>query len=144
MILILLLLPVPAQAEGPLRALLHSRSGQNSGQSSGAVAASLPDDGLFGGLGCKRLTKIVERHKGRLEKKAGDVVPSLSAQYGADVRQGMDVYLPRRSTEDAPAPIIVMVHGGAWCVGDKDSGAVTENKIARWLPRCVPCVVNKN
>lgn len=53
--------------------------------------------------------------------------------YGNDGKQRMDVYLP----SDAPksAPVILMVHGGAWRVGDKASQAVVQNKIARWVPR---------
>jgi len=54
--------------------------------------------------------------------------------YGADPRQRLDVYLP-----DAPlpphAPVIVMVHGGAWMVGNKALPQVVENKAARWVPR---------
>src|SRR5262249_26431157 len=33
------------------------------------------------------------------------------------------------------APIIVMVHGGAWCVGDKALKSTTKNKVARWSPK---------
>ncbi len=34
-----------------------------------------------------------------------------------DERQSLDIYLPRQS--DAPAPVIVYIHGGAWTVGSK-------------------------
>ena len=54
--------------------------------------------------------------------------------YGPDVRQRFDVYLP-----DAPpaphAPVIVMVHGGAWMVGNKALPQVVGNKVARWVTR---------
>jgi acetyl esterase/lipase len=52
--------------------------------------------------------------------------------YGGDALQRMDVYLPPRA---AGAPVIVMVHGGGWHRGDKDSAAVVDNKAARWLPQ---------
>jgi arylformamidase len=52
--------------------------------------------------------------------------------YGADPLQRFDVYLPPQA---AAAPVIVMVHGGAWEFGDKDSRGVVEAKVARWVPR---------
>lgn len=58
----------------------------------------------------------------------------LDQPYGADPRQRMDVYLPEHASG---APIIVMVHGGAWKTGDKRSRSVVENKRNRWVPRGV-------
>lgn len=52
--------------------------------------------------------------------------------YGADPRQRMDVYLP---TQPVHAPVILMVHGGGWRLGDKGAGAVVDNKVARWVAR---------
>lgn len=52
--------------------------------------------------------------------------------YGSDARQRFDVYLPERADR---APIIVMVHGGAWVIGNKSLPQVVDNKLARWLPR---------
>lgn len=52
--------------------------------------------------------------------------------YGADRAQRMDVYLPRQAVG---APVILMVHGGAWRLGDKAAKAVVENKVARWVPK---------
>ncbi len=52
--------------------------------------------------------------------------------YGSDPRQRMDVYLPQQARR---APVIFMVHGGAWRFGDKGARNVLENKLARWLPR---------
>lgn len=53
--------------------------------------------------------------------------------YGADPAQRLDVYMPATSLHDAP--VIVMVHGGGWKLGDKRMAAVVENKLARWVPR---------
>lgn len=55
-------------------------------------------------------------------------------RYGEDPRQRLDVYLP-----EAPrrAPVIFMVHGGAWRVGDKAMSRVVAHKVARWVPRGV-------
>lgn len=52
--------------------------------------------------------------------------------YGQDARQRMDVYLPAQA---AGAPVIVMVHGGAWMVGNKAMPRVVENKVAWWVKR---------
>ena len=49
--------------------------------------------------------------------------------YGASPQQRLDVYL-HASPHDAP--IIVMVHGGAWMVGDKASPGVVEPKASHW------------
>lgn len=54
--------------------------------------------------------------------------------YGPDTDQRLDVYIPAGA---AHAPIILMVHGGAWAIGDKDLGSVVDNKLAHWLPKGV-------
>jgi len=56
----------------------------------------------------------------------------IEVAYGDDARQRVDVYLPDRPDQ---APIIVMVHGGAWVIGNKSLPQVVDNKLARWLPR---------
>jgi arylformamidase len=50
--------------------------------------------------------------------------------YGPAPRQRMDVYLPERPVN---APILLMVHGGAWMLGDKAMPAVVNEKIAHWV-----------
>jgi arylformamidase len=52
--------------------------------------------------------------------------------YGPDPLQRMDVYLPTQGTR--AAPVIFMVHGGGWRIGDKTHGRVVTNKVARWVP----------
>lgn len=56
----------------------------------------------------------------------------LTRSYGADPAQQLDVYIPP-GTRDAP--IIVMVHGGAWRIGDKANTGSVENKLKHWLPK---------
>src|SRR5512143_5220 len=48
-------------------------------------------------------------------------------RYGNDDRQAMDIYLPRAA--GAGMPVIFMVHGGAWRLGDKAAGSVVLNKV---------------
>lgn len=52
--------------------------------------------------------------------------------YGSDGSQRFDVYAPQQAHD---APVIFMVHGGAWAVGDKAARAVIENKVVRWVSR---------
>lgn len=54
--------------------------------------------------------------------------------YGEDKAQRLDVYIPAGVSH---APVIFMVHGGAWRVGDKAMTRVVDNKVAHWLPRGV-------
>ncbi len=55
--------------------------------------------------------------------------------YGSAPRQRFDVYLPTPPAPGGKAPMIVMVHGGAWMVGRKNSDGVVGNKVERWVRR---------
>jgi len=89
--------------------------------------------------------KMRERMMQRLqEKKAEEERPidlqailpgarKLTASYGADPAQAVDVYVPPGALRDAP--VIVMVHGGAWKIGDKANTGSVENKLRHWLPK---------
>jgi acetyl esterase/lipase len=62
-----------------------------------------------------------------------DGVKLLADQpYGEHRQQRYDVYLPAKADH---APVIFMVHGGAWRTGDKASAAVVQNKVRRWTAR---------
>jgi len=50
--------------------------------------------------------------------------------YGPDARQRMDVFLPAAPQR---APMLLMVHGGAWMVGDKSMSRVVDAKVAHWV-----------
>jgi len=50
--------------------------------------------------------------------------------YGEAKAQKMDVYLPAHADH---APVILMVHGGAWRFGDKAASQVVDNKATRWV-----------
>jgi arylformamidase len=52
--------------------------------------------------------------------------------YGPYPLQRFDVYLP---SSPVSAPVIFMVHGGAWAFGDKASRDVVDAKVARWVAR---------
>jgi arylformamidase len=52
--------------------------------------------------------------------------------YGSSPAQKLDVYLPGSAKG---SPILLIVHGGAWMLGDKAHSAVVANKLRHWLPR---------
>ncbi len=53
--------------------------------------------------------------------------------YGSDPLQRLDVYLPVDQHSNASTrPVLVMVHGGAWRIGDKANHSVVDNKLAHW------------
>lgn len=61
---------------------------------------------------------------------SGAVRTSLS--YGPAAEQTIEVYSPPNAKN---APVIVMVHGGGWRIGDKNMRGVVENKLKHWLPQ---------
>ena len=52
--------------------------------------------------------------------------------YGAAAAQRIDVYVPDGARN---APILLMVHGGGWIIGDKGNAGSVANKVRHWLPR---------
>lgn len=52
--------------------------------------------------------------------------------YGSDPKQRLDVYRPEHPQN---APILLMVHGGAWMIGNKRNAAGLVNKLSRWNPK---------
>uniref|UniRef100_B0T3U6 Esterase/lipase-like protein n=1 Tax=Caulobacter sp. (strain K31) TaxID=366602 RepID=B0T3U6_CAUSK len=80
----------------------------------------------------------------RLEQKKAEeerpialqaILPGARKQtdaYGTAAAQRADVYIPPGARN---APILVMVHGGAWMIGDKANTGSVENKLKHWLTR---------
>src|SRR5688572_29669707 len=54
--------------------------------------------------------------------------------YGEHARHVFDVYAARGVRN---APVILMVHGGGWRLGDKTHANSIDGKIAHWVPRRV-------
>lgn len=84
--------------------------------------------------------RIEQRIAERNEMRQGAASPSLTAAqppahadvaYGSDPSQKLDVYAPATAVQGAP--VVFMVHGGAWAIGDKASSQVVRHKAARWL-----------
>jgi arylformamidase len=116
-----------AQA-GRLRDMLRARA------AGGGTEA--PDDAEEGGsAGCAELNARVERLMSFTGGKYhGPRAAVQDVAYGAKAREKLDVFYSRND-DNGLAPVIVMVHGGAWCIGDKAARKVTANKTARWVPR---------
>jgi len=57
--------------------------------------------------------------------------------YGPDPAHCLDVYLPSVRPTGA---IVLVVHGGAWAIGDKSNPAAVAAKVAHWLPAGVVVV----
>lgn len=93
------------------------------------LATALPAD-------AQRLReRLAERMAARAEARAAaapapeGVIVERNLAYGADKAQTFDVFRPKAGNA---APIVVMVHGGGWKVGDKAMGKVIDNKV-KWL-----------
>lgn len=67
------------------------------------------------------------------ERFKGPAPDRKDIAYGSKPRERLDVFLP--PPHSTPAPIIVMVHGGGWCVGDKALKGVTKNKTEHYVPK---------
>ncbi len=65
-------------------------------------------------------------------KLPADIQIVRDVSYGNDERQRFDVYSPKGGKD---LPVIFMVHGGGWSVGDKAAQSVIENKVTRWVPK---------
>ena len=111
---------------GPLRDRLRERLQERT------VESADPENQGGNELSCADWARRVDRLQARAAAAKPGPQPDLKdVGYGSGQREKLDVYLPAKGSE-ALAPVIVMVHGGGWCVGDKAVAGVTENKVARW------------
>lgn len=101
---------------GPLRDRLEERL-----ESRRAAAPS--DDAAEMETGDQSTTGVRLPPNARLER---------DLSYGNDPQQRLDIYMPAQAKA---APIIFMVHGGAWMIGDKAASGFVSNKVAHWLPK---------
>lgn len=116
LLLVELLGQFPSAFGGPLRDRIEERL------ESRRAAAQAEDTGELD-LGEQSATGTRLPSNARLER---------DLSYGNDPQQRLDVYLPAQAKA---APIIFMVHGGAWMIGDKAAAGFVSNKVAHWLPK---------
>ena len=117
--LLLALSSWPLAEAGPLREALRARRERM--QEAARQPAAETADGLDAADGPS--AKFALPPGSRLEK---DIA------YGSDPAQRLDLYLP---ADAKGAPLFMMVHGGAWMLGDKAHSGVVANKAAHWLPK---------
>lgn len=88
------------------------------------------------GQSCGEWAAKVNRWQERMARWRPAPRPDLpDVAYGNSRLERFDVFLPRGTSSPGPAPIIALVHGGGWCVGDKANNEVVSNKVARWQNR---------
>lgn len=129
----------PATA-GPLRDLLRERVEARRAEppgEGGDESAQLLDLGGGGAQSCAewgaKVARLEHFARGRNHKSHPDL---SDLAYGPEPLQTLDVYFgAKQAVPTGPAPILVMVHGGGWCVGDKAGDQITANKVAHWGPR---------
>lgn len=113
-IFVLLIFACEVSFAGPLRDKIQERISERKAQQS--QDETLDDDSAS---------------EGQLPLPDG-VLVERDIAYGSDKKQSFDVYIPQQAKG---APVIFMVHGGAWRLGDKSSRSVIEHKVARWVPK---------
>ncbi len=100
--------------------------------------AQSPWQGRFAGGGSLKAAGFLgEQNPRRISRLPEGVQRLFDVPYGNDPLQRMDVYLPpaaARPSAGPRAPILFMVHGGAWRTGDKAMERVVQEKVARWVP----------
>ena len=99
-------------------------------------------DPSTGGSSCaeknQALDKIMSGSRGK--KMYGPEADIENIPYGSGELETLDVFYPTKKKKTntmgpALAPVIFMVHGGGWCIGNKDMRYVTEEKVKRWTPK---------
>lgn len=133
---VFLLPAVTAKAEEPLRELLQKRHADkaHSGEAGGLLSSLLEGEGE--GASCAdHKAKLDRLLASRIGQRAFGVKADKSdIAYGKHARNRLDIFMPKTRIGKEPAPIILMVHGGGWCVGDKALKSTTANKADRWTP----------
>jgi len=144
LLMILVAVPLASAQAGPLRDRLRERMQERAGtergdSQSGAEAGDLSD---LGGnamvstttMTCEEWSQKVNRLQRRSKGSHAGPLPDLKdVAYGSQAQQKLDVFFSKKT--GGMAPIILMVHGGGWCVGDKAGAQMTANKVARWASR---------
>ena len=129
--------PTPEAAAGPILDRLRERRAERAASGSTASGSTASGSTASGNGAANRQDDAAARRGSNPQHPLdpASIVPGsrrLVESYGPHPAQVMDVYLPPNPQR---APVIVMVHGGAWKVGDKANPGLMDNKLARWLPR---------
>lgn len=120
--------------DGRLRQWLENRRTAGGEAGRGELPFDMDRLSQWGDTSCLEKAEKMKKFQRIFERanKRGPT-PTLTASYGPHERQAIDIYIPQG--EEGPYPVVFMVHGGGWCIGDKGMIKVTKNKVARWLPK---------
>ncbi|QQG35581.1 MAG: alpha/beta hydrolase [Micavibrio aeruginosavorus] len=126
-----------------LRERMAERMGGRAGENGWARSKESGDHEFSGIINAKPSTCAEQSRKVEAMKKrgraarltAGPTPDIADVKYGGDPLQALDVFRPVDVAGGGLAPVIVMVHGGGWCVGDKSMKGVTANKVSRWTAK---------
>ncbi len=120
---------------GPLRERLKERMQERRNGEGDGRFGDMDIDGIPSGISgksCKDFAGKVNNSRRAAKMEMGPAASMADLAYGSQSLEKMDVFLPSAGS-NVPSPIIVMVHGGAWCIGDKAVASVTKNKVERWV-----------
>lgn len=118
---------------GMLRDKLKERLQQRNEDGSGDLSEL---GGAGSSMSCEDWAKKVNSStKQNNDKNSGPTPDLKDVAYGSGNLEKLDVFLPKKSANNDLAPMMLMVHGGGWCVGDKGGAVMTQNKVARWVPK---------
>lgn len=132
------ILGLPDVEAGPLRERIRERLEERTAERAEAADPDADEEvaGPVGeALSCAEWSQRINRLQARAATRNPGPAPDWrDVAYGPGKLETLDVFAARSGPGGA-GPVIVMVHGGGWCVGDKVSPGVTGNKVARWTPR---------
>ncbi len=122
---------------GTMRERLKERLQQRNQEGNQENTGDLNELGGAGNaMSCEEWAQKVNRKEQKADSQHAGPTPDLKdVAYGGEALEKLDVFLPKKSVNNDLAPIILMVHGGGWCVGDKSDAIMTENKVARWVSK---------
>lgn len=89
---------------------------------------------LYAGILKDRLS-FSDDEEEREAKFSKEVRLFSNISYGPDTKERFDVYAPLHVNTASLVPVIFMVHGGAWKIGDKKHQSVVENKVKYWVKK---------
>jgi len=100
-----------------------------------ALLALVLFQSLHAGILRDRLGFGEEEEETKEASFSSDVRLIANVSYGTDAKERFDVYTPLHVNTNSLAPVVFMVHGGAWRIGDKKSQSVVENKVNYWVKK---------
>jgi len=100
-----------------------------------ALLALVLFQSLHAGILRDRLSLGGEEDEEKEARFSKEIRLIANVSYGTDAKERFDVYTPLHVNTSSLSPVIFMVHGGAWRIGDKTSQSVVENKVNYWVKK---------